>query len=219
VSQQDSFINEVTEEVRRDRLFALMRRYGWIAVLLIVVLVGGATWFEWQKAARQAAAERTGDAILAALSEEAAEARLAALTAAETGEASDAAAVTGLLRAAAAEEAGDAEGASAALDAVAADTSAPQVYRDLAVMKRVLTGSAELSADERLARLQPLMQPGNPFRLLALEQSALAEIEKGEVDAALSTLQGILGDADVTEDLRRRAQQLIVALGGTLSAG
>ena len=38
-NQNDSFIDEVTEDLRRDRLFLAMRRYGWIAVLAILVLV------------------------------------------------------------------------------------------------------------------------------------------------------------------------------------
>jgi hypothetical protein len=32
MSDTDSFIDEVTEEVRRDRMFFMLKRYGWIAV-------------------------------------------------------------------------------------------------------------------------------------------------------------------------------------------
>lgn len=219
MSEQDSFINEVSEEVRRDKLFALMRRYGWIAILLVVLLVGGASWNEWRKASAKAEAEATGDALIAALSIDDADERLQALDAVEIGDDPDRAAVIGLLEAAAAQEAGDAEGAAAALDTVAGNEAAPQVYRDLAALKRVMTGAVELAPDERLSRLRPLMAPGNPFRLLALEQSALIEIEKGEPETAIGTLQALLSDAEVTEDLRRRARQLIVALGGSLDAG
>ena len=35
-NQNDRFIDEVTDELRRDRLFRAMRRYGWIAIALIV---------------------------------------------------------------------------------------------------------------------------------------------------------------------------------------
>ena len=44
MSDTDSFIDEVSEEVRRDRLFVLMRKWGWIPILLVVLLVGGATF-------------------------------------------------------------------------------------------------------------------------------------------------------------------------------
>src|SRR6056297_2935352 len=79
VSDTDSFIEEVTEEVRRDRLFRLMRRYGWIAILAILLLVGGAAWNEWRKAQARDAAQSTGDAIIAALGRDEADARIAAL--------------------------------------------------------------------------------------------------------------------------------------------
>ena len=66
-----------------------------------------------------------------------------------------------------------------------------------------------------MARLEPLTKPGNLFRLLAVEQRALAEIELGRTETAIETLNGILADAEMTESLRRRASWLIVALGGT----
>ncbi len=219
VANQDSFINEVTEEVRRDRLFALMRKYGWIAILLIVLLVGGAAVNEWRKASARAEAQAAGNALITALRSETAEDRAAALAAIETSDDPGKRAVIGLLQSAAAFENGDDEKAGAALDAISGDTDIPQVYRDLATLKRVMTAGSALAPEDRISRLQTIMQPGNPFRLLAIEQRAFAEVELGQTDAAIETLKGILADAERTEDLRRRAQQLIVALGGSLDAG
>ena len=54
VSDTDSFIDEVTEEVRRDRLFGLMKRYGWIAVVAVLLIVGGAAYNEISKARARA---------------------------------------------------------------------------------------------------------------------------------------------------------------------
>ena len=67
MSQNESFIDEVTEELRRDRLFALFRRWAWLAVLLVLLVVGLAAWNEWQKARRASAAQALGDGISAAL--------------------------------------------------------------------------------------------------------------------------------------------------------
>ena len=57
MSNPDSFIDEVTEEVRRDRLFAMFRKYGWIGVLIVVFIVGGAAVNEWRKSSAEARAE------------------------------------------------------------------------------------------------------------------------------------------------------------------
>jgi hypothetical protein len=81
VSNPDSFINEVTEEVRRDRLFAMFRKYGWIGGLLVVAIVGGAAYSEWTKAQALARAEGFGDAMLDALDIGGADDRRAAMAA------------------------------------------------------------------------------------------------------------------------------------------
>ena len=57
MSNPESFIEEVNEEVRRDRLYGLLRRYGWIAVLAILLIVGGAAYSEYRKAQARAQAE------------------------------------------------------------------------------------------------------------------------------------------------------------------
>jgi len=50
VSDTDGFIDEVSEEIRRDRNYRLMRKWGWIPVSLILLLVGGSAFNEWSKA-------------------------------------------------------------------------------------------------------------------------------------------------------------------------
>lgn len=218
MSNQDSFIDEVSEEVRRDRLFALMRRYGWIAIGLVVLVVGGATFNEWRKAQIRAEAEATGDAILTALEAENPQDRAEAISALEAGETPERTALFALLSAAAQEQAGDREGAIETLEALAGNADVSVTYRDLAALKAMVLGVGTIEAEDRIARLNGLVLSGGPYRLLALEQVALAQVETGETEAAIATLQEILADAQVSQDLRRRASQLIVALGGNLSA-
>ena len=38
VSDTDSFIEEVSEEVRRDRLYKVLRKYAWVGILAVVTL-------------------------------------------------------------------------------------------------------------------------------------------------------------------------------------
>lgn len=216
MSNPDSFINEVTEEVRRDQLYQYLRRYGWVALVVVLLLVGGAAYNEWRKAQSANAAQALGDGILDALATEDEAARAAAM-AAVTAQ-GPAAAVAGLLTAAEQERAGDVVGAVATLDQVAQDVAAGAIYRELASLKSLMLQADTMDPAARRDALAVLATPGAAFRLLALEQIAFADIEAGNTEAALVGLRAIIEDAEVTPSLQDRAQSLIIALGGTLDA-
>nr|WP_306467327.1 hypothetical protein [Limimaricola sp. G21655-S1] len=210
VSNPDSFIDEVSEEVRRDRLFHLLRRYGWIGLAIVVLIVGGAAVYEWRQSQIAAEAQARGDALLAALAEPEAAARAEALApiAAQSGDA----VVPQLALAAEQQAAGDAEAAVATLDALVGNGEVAEIYRDLAALKSVLIDAGR-SPEDKLLALEALSAPGAPFRMLALEQIALVRLAQGEQDAALDQLRAIMEDAETTPDLRDRAASLMVALG------
>lgn len=217
MSNPDSFIQEVNEEVRRDRLFGYLRRYGWIAVLVVLLVVGGAAWNEWRKARDQAAAEAFGDAVLTALGAPDSAARIRALEGIDAD--GSRAAILKLLSAGEAQRAGDTDAALAIFAEVEADAGLPPSYRQLAALKRVMLAGPDLPMDERESVLAGLAEPDRPFRPLALEQIALLRIEAGDRAAALELLQELMDEPDATQGLRARAQQLIVALGGASAEG
>jgi len=168
MSNTDSFIDEVTEEVRKDQLFGYMRRYGWIAVLVVLVLVGGTAFSEFRKAQATSQAEETGNAILAALELDDDAARAEALAAVDAQ--GDATAIVGLLEAANLTEMANGADAVAALDGVATQADVPVLYRDLAALKAAMQQDSGLSEEERRATFETLAAPGAPFRLIAQEQ-------------------------------------------------
>lgn len=216
MAQQDSFIDEVTDEVRRERLYTLFRRYGWIAILAVVVIVGGASYREWQQAKARSAAEARGDAVLAALDAGTPSERTQAIGGAATDETGDLAAVMGML---AAGQATPDEGLAEALeqlDRVADLPDVDPVYRDLAVLKSLALAGQDVAPEERISRLEPLTAPGAPFRVLALEQTAYAQADSGDATAAIETLRRLTEDAEAPQGLRQRASRMIVALGGSL---
>jgi len=216
MSDTDSFIEEVSEEVRRDKLYATFKKYGWIAALFILVVVGGATWSEWRKAQTRAAAEQLGDDMLAALEMNDAAARVAAFDQIVPQAGSDAGQpVLDFLKAAQQAEAGDAEGAAQTLNALAVNGDIPEIYRQIAAFKALSLKDSGISDAEKRTQFEALAQPGVPVRLLAMEQLALLDIKNGQADAAIATLQSILDDAQVSAGLQQRAAQVIVALGGT----
>jgi hypothetical protein len=214
MSNTDSFIDEVTDEVRRDKLYATLRRYGWIGALVVVLIVGGAAWSEYRKAEARAKSEALGDQLLAALDGGDAEARsdnLAQIYADEPG----AKAVVRFLTASEAQAAGDVGAAVAQLDTIAIDGEVPEIYRQIAAFKSLTLQAGTLDAQTRRERFEALAAPGAPLHLLSVEQLALIDIEEGNTDAAIERYQSILVDAGVTSDLQQRALQVIVTLGGT----
>ena len=219
MSNPESFIEEVTEEVRRDQLFAVFRKYGWIAILLVVLLVGGAAYSEWQKASRAAEAKAFGDSLLTALDENSPDARRKALSAAAAASNGnpDRLAIQKLLLAS--DPVGDKPGSLAALDAVANDAAVPQIYRDLAVLRRVILAGSDMDVAARRAALDPLAIPGRPFRTLALEQMAYLAVEAGDTEAAITQLRALSTDQEAPAGLRQRASQMIEALGGQTEQG
>lgn len=213
MDQTDSFIEEVTEEVRRDRLFALFRKYGWIGVVAILALVGGSAYVEWQKATARAEAERFGDAMLAAVQAENPAEAMAEVQAVgvQTG-------VAKLMSAAVAVQDGKPDAALVDLEAIAADATLPASLRDLARLKALVIAGDKMDPAARTAALDELSRPGAPYRLLALEQVALDKLASGDKDGAIAQAREILAADGVTSGLKQRASEVIVALGGDLAA-
>jgi hypothetical protein len=206
VSNNESFIDEVTEEVRRDRLYGLLRRYGWIGAVAVLAIVGGAAWFEWQRAQATSAAQALGDAMLAAVESDDPAAALGAVTA--TG---DAEALRLMLIAAEAQRAGDPEAARAALGQAAGLAGIDPLYGDLARLKLLMLAD-DMDPAERLAGLETLARPGAAYRMPALEQMALVQVAAGDSAAARETLAVILEDAALLPGMRTRAEGLAEAL-------
>jgi hypothetical protein len=144
LSESDSFIEEVTDEVRRDKLFKLFKKYGWVLGLLVVVIVGGTAYNEWSKSQQQTEARLTGDLILAAV---AAKDAAALESLASSGVPS--ALIAQLEAADILAGAGNIEGAVAALRSIANTADALPVYTDLAWLKIIMLNGANMSENER----------------------------------------------------------------------
>jgi hypothetical protein len=206
----DSFIDEVAEAVRRERLNLWFRRWGWVLGLLVLLIVGIAAWTEWRQSREQSAAEARGEAILSAVEAQSAEDRLAGLSA--LPRAGDEGVVAALLLGAEQSQNGDAPAAAETLNAVASDGSVPPLYRDLAALKAQMA----LGSNADRAALEALAAPGAPFRLLAQEQIALLDLAQDDRDGAIATLQDIRQDAEVSAATRGRVEALLTALGVAL---
>ncbi len=213
MSDADSFIDEVTEEVRRDRMYLLLRRWGWVGVVAVVAIVGGAAFNEYRKARDTNLAEALGDAILSALAENGSSERAESLQAVDPASVGGDAVLNMLLSASQA-EAGSEQDAVNSLNAIATQGDLPEIYRAIASFKALLLQTDTMPVADRRQQFEALAIPGAPLRLLAEEQLALIDVAEGNTQAALDRLQALRQDAESSVDLQQRAAQLIVALGG-----
>ncbi len=218
MSESESFIHEVSEEVRKDRLMGFLRRWGWLIGAAILLIVGAAAYGEWRRHADAVAAERAGDAMRAAMVEPDPAARAQKLGAVAEAEPS-VATLALLAEAGALLEAGDREGAAAILGAIGESGGTAPIYRDLAALQRVMILGPDMDLNERRATIQTLAADDAPFRLMAIEQRALLSLETDNAAAAIADLETILADPGAPEQLAARARQLVIAAGGALDPG
>ena len=211
MSDTDSFIDEVTEEVRRDRLFGYFRRYGWIPAVIILLLVGGTAYSEWSKSVVAQAAQVRGDALLDALEVQDKPESISALSSIVAQEDTDVVAsflLAGL----------DQSLASELLTVIAENMEQPKYIRDLARLKLAATPDAA-SKDEAVSILTDLSAPGGLYRNAATEILVALELQRGNRDVALVLLQSHVQDAGATQAQVQRMGELIVALGAIPDLG
>ena len=206
MANTDGFVDEVADELRRDRMSRVLRRWGWVAIVAVVLLVGAASFAEWRRASEEARTEAFGTAALAAI--EGGPEALASVPAETEGQE----AVLALLRAATADEGGLAR--RAALTDLTERSDLPPRLVDLAAIQLMTAGGTGDDARDG-ALLDRLAMPGAPYRALAIEMQALRAAEAGDRSTALVLLRQLTEEAGVSPAARRRAGQLIVALGGS----
>ena len=215
---QDVFLREVDDALRQDQLLGFAKRYGRpIGVAVTAGLLGLAGYLYWEYSTNQAAGERGERYMLAldrlgadAAANNAALADLAPLT--REGSAGSKAA-TAMMSAAIMQEQGQRDAAAKGFAAVAADSSVPQPYRDLAVLREVMARFDVMAPQQVIDRLKPLAVPGNPWFGSAGEMLGLAYLKQGKPQLAGPLFAAIAKDNGAPDTVRSRARQMAGQLG------
>lgn len=212
--------DEVEEELRAERAKLLFKRYGGLmiaAVLLVVAATAGWEVWRWHLAKEDMAA---GQHYLAAMELEASPAaaaeRKALIGTFDSIARSSPAGYQTLARLQAAAlqaQAGDLKAATALWNAVASDSSADPLLRQLANLLwcQHLIDSGDPAVLR--GRLEALAEPGDIWRPLAQEQLALLDLRQGKTAAAKTTLTQLTQDATAPDGVRERAVALLARLG------
>jgi hypothetical protein len=212
---------EVDEEVRRERLMQLWKRYGNFVIAAAVILVlGVGAWrgYQWWEAKKAAEAGAAFDsAVELADTGKPAEAEAAFARLANQGPATYR--VLARIREAAILAQRDPKAAVAAYDAIANDGSAGKSFQDLAAIRAasLLVDTAPLA--EIAQRLEPLTKPDSPFRHSARELLALAAFKAGDKVAAKKWFDMIESDPETPQSLRGRIDILMTLSGDNTAKG
>ena len=212
----ETFLREVDEELRKERVQTLVSRWGWAivaAVVLAIAAIGGFIW--WQDRQRVQAGEQ-GEALLKALDSLDAGNREAAAPVIDELAESDvrgyrAAAL--FARATAEAEAGNQAAAAATLGRIVDDEGFAEPYRHAALVRQTALQFDQLQPQVVIQRLAPLARPGNAWFGTAGEMVGIAHMKMGRFDLAGPLFARIGRDETVPPSIRTRTIQMAGSLG------
>lgn len=208
-------IREVNEDLRRERLANIWKKYGgYIAFAAFLIVAGVAGWRGYEYyAGKQAEAASERYVAAQKLAADATKADEAI----KSFDAIVASAPSGyrlLARFSAAAELGqkDAKAGAAAFDAIANDTSVEPLMREIASIRgaALVVDSADVADMQK--RLAPALADGSAFRHSANELMALAYLRGGNQAEAQKLFLLLAFDPETPPGMRNRAQRLQAAL-------
>jgi hypothetical protein len=208
---------EIDEDVRRERLQQLWKRYAnyviGAALLLVLGTAAVVGWREYQNRQNQAQAQRFLAAIdQATRGEEAAAREAFAKLSADAG--AGYATLARLREAALLAKTGDAAGAAKVYEQIATDSRVDPVFRDLATIMIVQDTIATGDPPKLTQLLAPLLGEKNPWRHSALELSALLAQRTGDQAKAKEIYTKLADDLTAPQNMRARATEMLAILGG-----
>lgn len=210
----DAFFREVDEEVRREQMQGLARRYGAIVIGIVLVgLIALAAWLFWRNH-REAAAGEESERLTAAM---------ATLSAGgQAGKQIDAIVADGnkgyaplarLLQAdMLVQQNKPAEAAARFLD-IAHDQAVPETLRNLALVRATATNFDAIAPAEVINRMKPLAIGGAPWFGSAGELTGLAYLKLNQRPQAGRMFAAVAQDKGVPQTIRARTAQLAAQAG------
>jgi hypothetical protein len=212
----DTFVREVDENLRRDRMRELSQKYaGWMTVAVVLFLAAAGGLIYWQSY-RVKQSEKQVEQLSKVFGDIGAGKFTAApqqLDALSKNGGKSVRATAMFASAAMALEQNDVKTATATYREIAEDGGLPKPYRDAALLRQTSLEFDSLKPAEVIARLQPLAKPGEPWFGSAAELTAVALMKQGKSREAGNLFAAIARDRQAPESLRARSVQIASTLG------
>ena len=215
-SNPDTFMQEVDDAVRADRLQSFVRSYGrGLIALVIVAFLALAGWLWWQNDQASKAGEtgRNFSMALETLGKGRPKAAAEQFQPIVNDGSPTYRALALMAQANAALAENDARTAAAKFGLVANDSGIDQPIRDAALLRQTLVEFDQMDPAAVVARLRNLVSQPGPAFASAAELTALAEMKRGNDRAAGQLYKRITEAPDVPESLKSRALQMVSLLG------
>lgn len=214
-TENEAFLREVDENLRRDQMTGLARKWGTVGAMIVGLFLMGLAAFLWWRNHQAEQAGREGEQLVQELA------------AAEVGSASptdqrltdlansrrDGYRALARLTQAGLTAKNDAAGGAKAYQAIADDKDMPQAMRDLATIRAVTLQYDSMAPADVVAKLKPLAVASNPWFGSAGELTAMAYLKMNRKDLAGPLFAAIARDNDAPVGLRGRAAGMATALG------
>ena len=207
-----SLFREVDDDLERQRLNDMWRRFGPLLILAALLIVCGTAGYTAWHSHKVASDQKATAGLLAASGrgDTPPAAQIDALEHFAQGAAGQPQAVLAQLTAAnLAAKQGDRIKAVQIYDAVARDDKADTAFRQFATLMAVETQMDSAAPDALRAQLQPLTGDNQPFRYTALEDQGYLALKAGDKSAAKQIFSALSRDTDAPPTLNTRAGEVM----------
>jgi len=218
-TENEAFLREVDENLRRDQMTGLAKRWGTVGAVVVGLFLLGLGVFLWWQNHRAEQAGQEGEQLSQVLQDadigraQAADPRLAALAKSPR----DGYRAMARLTQAALTSRTNPATAATQFQAIANDKDLPQESRDLALIRAVTLQFDSLPPAEVVSRLKPLAVANNPWFGSAGELTAMAYLKMNRKDLAGPLFAAVARDTDAPVGLRSRAAGMATALGQSVT--
>jgi hypothetical protein len=218
-TDNEAFLREVDENLRRDQMTGLARRWGKVIGAIVVIGLLALAGFLWWQNHRNQQAGVEGEQLAQVISDidigraQPTDPRLAALA----GSRRDGYRAMARLTQAGIAAKTDPVAGAANYQAIASDAGIPQAARDLALVRAVTLQFDSIPPADVVARLRPLAVANGPWFGSAGELTAMAYLKMNRKDLAGPLFAAIARAPDVPIGLRSRAAGMATALGQSVT--
>ena len=195
--ESESFIKEVSEEVKRDKLFKLLNKFKWSLFSFIILLVGAVGGYEYYKFDKKQRAQRNGEFLVSAIEN----LENNGQTVTEEIDNEFISVLIKLNEAKYFEEKGDIKSATEAYKHIISNYAENKFFNHYSKLQLYLMDPAKsLSEKEKIEVLDELSVPDGPLKLLALEQKLYLYVKINDLDNIKLQVKLILSDQATTPE-------------------